>query len=180
MINKNISFKQKLGGIISLILFLGLAYFVFSPIHLKDSFQINFYIPLVPAAVLWYLIFSSNKSKNKSTFLTRIKIAFENLVFYLSLYFLILMFMYSAFPSVYTSLKGAEFNTQVQIIKKIKTHPISRGCSLDIYVDLFKTSICASQQFYNSVSVGDKIVLEGKQSRFGFKIDSMSSMNDSK
>ena len=180
MINKNISFKQKLGGIVSLILFLGLAYFVFSPIHLKDSFQIMFYIPLVPAAVLWYLIFFSNKSKNKSTFLTTIKIAFENLVVYLSLYFLILMFIYFAFPSVYTSLKGAQFNTQVNVIKKVKVHPISRGCALDIYVDLFKTSICASQQFYNSVNVGDKIVLEGEQSRFGFKIDSMSSINDSK
>lgn len=178
MIDKNISAKQKLGGVIYLILSAGLTYFLFSPIYLKDSFQVNFYIPVGPAVILWFLIFFGKKLKDKFISITTIKIAFENLVFFLSLYFMLLVFMYFALPSLYTALRGTEFNAQVQIIKKVKVHPISRNCSLDIYVDLFKGSLCASQSFYNSVNIGDKIVLKGNQSIFGFKVDSMSSIDD--
>ena len=177
-INKNINTKQKLSSIIFLIMIASLVYFIFSPFHLKDNSVINWYIPLVLTAIFSYLLFSKSRLENKLLSFTTIKIVFNNLVFYLSFYFVSMVFVNFTIPSIYTSFAGSEFIAQVHVIDKIKRDPRLRGCSLKIHINLFDDPLCTSQSIYNAVKVGDKIVLKGTQSRFGFKINAISK-NDS-
>jgi hypothetical protein len=147
---------------------------MFSKIYPKKDFEPNWFWPLVIAAIWCYLLLPEKSKKNTFLSFVTIKNMLNCLVMYFALIFLSFVFMNNVIPSAYTTFTGTEFNALTQVTKKIKQNPILRGCSYRIYTELFNGKLCTSEPFYDSVNVGDKIVLNGIQSRYDFKIYSTS------
>jgi hypothetical protein len=108
---------------------------------------------------------------------------YRRILFYFQCYF-VLFVMTSGFftyflPYTYTNYYGIPFETHTKITRKTDTYR-RHECDLRIYLDSVKfrydgdSDICVTQDFYNSVNVGDVILIDGIESKYGISITGVS------
>lgn len=63
------------------------------------------------------------------------------------------------------------------VVKKSDSH-VRRGCDLRMNLDRFDSRVCVSSDFYSSVAIDDKVILEGYKTRFGTHLTLLEKLGD--
>jgi hypothetical protein len=117
---------------------------------------------------VWFDTHPANKAKNLSPL--------KKAQFYLAVLFLYSIVGFGFFgifvPSVYTGTFGQPFKQLTEVERKSNGH--RRGCDNRIYTDFVDGKVCVSRRLYHVIEAGDRVIIEGVESRFGQKIYSVS------
>lgn len=76
-------------------------------------------------------------------------------------------------PSMYTGVFGQPFTTTTEVIRKSDRRERwrrGRVCGHKIKTDFIDTRICVADRLFYSIQAGDKVIIEGLESGFGYKI----------
>lgn len=169
----NASINEKVYTLCMLALLACSIYGLKSDFYLKDSINFNVWIIFSTAFLISIPFFFDKHPKNKINRLPLIKRTFMYLgIICLSALFTF-SFIYMFLPSMYTKIWGEPFTGQTKIISKTNRFN-KRGCDIRIRVELLNGKICISEQFYNTVEVGDELILNGIESVYGYKVFTLS------